>query len=64
MVESSETPLPAVEILRDSDANDFVLGMPARKYFAHTRKRALIIGVSDYSKLREIEGKEKYDDLP
>ena len=54
-------------LLRDimeGDQNEFVLGMPRSRYFKVTRRRALIAVVSEYSALREIEGKENYEDLP
>ena len=46
-----------------ANPDEFVCGMPRKMYFGHTRKRALIICASDYSKLRKVEGKEKYGDL-
>ena len=61
MVESSVKPM--IDILTDGDPNEFICGMPKSKYFGHTRKKALVIGCSDYAALREIEGKEKYGDL-
>ena len=53
----------AERLLAEEDPDEFVAGMPRRMYFGHTRKRALVITASDYSKLREVEGKEKYADL-
>ena len=50
--------------LTDGDPNEFVCGMPRHRYFSHTRKKALIVVVSDYEALRENEGKENYKDLP
>ena len=60
MVESSNT----LDMLMEGDPNEFILGMPRHKYFFHTKKRALIVTVSDYEALRENEGKDKYLDLP
>ena len=54
MVESSQEP----------DPNEFIMGMPRRMFFGHTRKKALIITAGQYDKLREVEGKSKYADLP
>ena len=39
-------------------------GVPVDKFFKYTRKKAVIIGVTDYSECREKEGKEKFGDLP
>lgn len=47
----------------EGDPNEFVCGYPKRAYFNYTRKKALVTVVSDYSKLREEEGKERYLDL-
>ena len=33
-------------------------------FFKHSRKRALIVTVSRYDKLRAVEGKSRYSDLP
>ena len=38
--------------------------MPRSEYYGQTRKRAIIITASDYSKLRGTKGKERYGDLP
>ena len=48
----------------EGDQDELVCGIEKRKFFAHTRKKALVIAVSDYSELRE-QGKEwqKYEDL-
>ena len=48
----------------EGDPNEFVFGHPRRSYFNYTKMRALVIVVSDYSALREEEGKERYLDLP
>ena len=61
MVES--TSAAALDIL-NGDPNELILGMPRKRYFSYTKKKAIIVVVSDYSALREIEGKEKYNDLP
>ena len=58
MVEST-----TMDIL-EGDPNEFVLGHPRRAYFNYTKMKALVIVVSDYSTLREEEGKERYLDLP
>ena len=63
MVESTSI-LNLEEFLKEGDPNEFVCGMPRHKYFQITKKKALVIGVSDYSGLRENEGKENYLDLP
>ena len=62
MVESAK-PLPSVPKLAKGDPNEFICGMPKSKYFKHTRKKAIVIAVSDYSGLRSHKGKEKYEDL-
>ena len=48
----------------DGDPNEFILGMPRHKYFSANKLKPMIIGSSDYSALRELEGKEAYADLP
>ena len=40
------------------------MGMPRHKYFAADKQLAMVIISSDYSELREHEGKDKYFDLP
>ena len=61
MVElSMEKKLSALE----GDPNEFICGIPRSKYFGVMQRKALIIISSDYSSLRECEGKEKYFDLP
>ena len=62
MVEKSNS-IVMSEIM-EGDPNEFIFGMPRHKYFKVSRKRALVTIVSDYSALREIEGKENYEDLP
>ena len=53
-----------VESTQLEDPNEFIAGMPRHMFFKHSRKRALIVTVSRYDKLREVEGKSKYSDLP
>ena len=53
-----------VESTQQEDPNEFIAGMPRHRYFNYTRKRALVVTVSKYDKLREVEGKSKYSDLP
>ena len=55
--------MPCLTKLIDGDPEELVCGIPKRKYFAHTRKKALVIAISDYSELRKQEGKERYEDL-
>ena len=62
MVESTFTSLD--DILISKESGEFICGLPKYKYFAQTRKKALIINVSDYEALRENEGKENFADLP
>ena len=50
--------------IMDGDPNEFILGIPRHKYFTAQKLKAMIIGASDYSALREEEGKENYLDLP
>ena len=45
------------------NGNEFVCGIPKSKYFNYTRKKAVVIAVSDYSELRKNPGKERYEDL-
>ena len=63
MVESKKYP-PTLEKLMSGEPSDIICGMPKSTYFHHTTKKAIVIGVSDYSELRENEGKESYADLP
>ena len=50
--------------LEGEDPNEMVCGIPRSKFFGVTQRKALIIIASDYSGLRENQGKEKYYDLP
>ena len=50
--------------LMDGNPNEFIMGIPRGKYFAADKQLAMIIVSSDYSELREHEGKDKYFDLP
>ena len=50
--------------LEEGDPNELICGIPRSKYFGVTQRKALIIIASDYSGLRENEGKERYFDLP
>ena len=53
-----ESDMPCLTRLIEGDPNEEVCGHKKSKYFAHTRKKALVIAVSDYSELRE-EWEEK-----
>ena len=50
--------------LEKGDPNELVCGIPRCKYFGITQRKAIIVIASDYSGLRENEGKERYFDLP
>ena len=50
--------------LLDGDPNEIIMGMPRHTYFKPDKMQAMIIVASDYSALRENEGKEKFFDLP
>ena len=43
---------------------EYVAGFRMSDFFKAHRRKALIIVCSDYENLREMEGKENFDDLP
>lgn len=48
----------------EAEDEEFIFGMPKSAYFRVGKKKAIIIGCSEYDELRQIEGKEGFADLP